>query len=155
MDKRFLLTGILTFQRSFTVKPDLGFVASSQSRRSRTTKEITMDIRFILAASVVAITPALAMAQDNTAATTSDAGQAFKDANQKMMDDMMGMQPSGDPDMDFTMMMIPHHQGAVDMAKIELKYGKDKALRAMAKKIVVSQEKEIAEMKAWQAKHGH
>jgi uncharacterized protein (DUF305 family) len=114
-----------------------------------------MDIRFILAASVVAITPALAMAQDNTAATISDAGQAFKDANQKMMDDMMGKQPSGDPDMDFTMMMIPHHQGAVDMAKIELKYGKDKALRAMAKKIVVSQEKEIAEMKAWQAKHGH
>jgi uncharacterized protein (DUF305 family) len=49
--------------------------------------------------------------------------------------------------------MIPHHQGAIDMANIELKYGKDETLRAMAKAIVEAQEKEIKEMKDWQAKH--
>jgi uncharacterized protein (DUF305 family) len=50
-------------------------------------------------------------------------------------------------------MMIPHHQGAIDMANIELKYGKDETLRAMAKMIVEAQEKEIKEIQDWQAKH--
>jgi uncharacterized protein (DUF305 family) len=74
---------------------------------------------------------------------------AFAAANDRMMRHM-GMKMSGDPDKDFVMMMIPHHQGAVDMAKVELQYGKDPKLRAMAETIVKSQEKEIAEMKDWQ-----
>jgi len=57
-----------------------------------------------------------------------------------------------DPDKDFVMMMIPHHQGAVDMARVELKYGKDAELRALAENIISSQEKEIVQMKAWQDK---
>lgn len=52
----------------------------------------------------------------------------------------MMMEPSGNPDHDFAMMMIPHHQGAIDMAKIELQYGKDPLLRGMAEKIVVALE---------------
>ena len=60
---------------------------------------------------------------------------------------------TGDPDRDFVGMMMPHHQGAIDMAKVELTYGKDPVLRRMATGIVAAQEKEIAEMKAWQAKH--
>lgn len=66
----------------------------------------------------------------------------------------MGMKPTGDADKDFVAMMIPHHQAAVDMAEVELKYGKDKKLRVMAEDIIKSQKKEIAEMKEWLAKNG-
>jgi uncharacterized protein (DUF305 family) len=78
--------------------------------------------------------------------------QAEALAMYKQMMDRMQMEPSGDPDKDFVMMMIPHHQRAIDMAQLELKYGKDKKLLAMAKKIVSAQENEIKEMQAWQAK---
>jgi uncharacterized protein (DUF305 family) len=53
---------------------------------------------------------------------------------------------TGDPDHDFAAMMIPHHQGAVDMAKAELIYGKDPVLRRLAQEIVVTQEQEIVVM---------
>jgi uncharacterized protein (DUF305 family) len=49
---------------------------------------------------------------------------------------------------------MPHHQGAIDMAKVELQYGKDTELRQLATDIVEAQEKEITEMKAWLAKNG-
>ena len=77
---------------------------------------------------------------------------AFKEANDQMMKDMMSPM-SGNPDKDFVMMMMPHHRGAIDMANIELKYGKDKKLRAMAQMIVDAQMKEIAEMKKWVGAH--
>jgi uncharacterized protein (DUF305 family) len=62
------------------------------------------------------------------AQVSPEVAKAFKEANDKMMQAMM-MEPSGDPDKDFAMMMIPHHQGAIDMAKVELQYGKDQQLR--------------------------
>ena len=100
--------------------------------------------------------PAGAMADDmkmDAGATSGSADKAFDGSMQKMMKDM-AVKPTGNPDMDFVMMMMPHHQGAIDMAKVELQYGKDPMLRKMAADIVKAQEKEIAEMKAWQAKHG-
>ncbi len=66
---------------------------------------------------------------------------------------MMGAPMTGNPDQDLVAMMMPHHQGAIDMARIYLRDGKDPEIRRMAQKIIVDQEKEIAEFKAWQAKH--
>ena len=63
-----------------------------------------------------------------------------------MNQDMAQALMVGNPDHDFASMMIPHHQGAVDMAKIELLYGKDPALRRLAQEIIVSQGSEIAVM---------
>jgi uncharacterized protein (DUF305 family) len=54
---------------------------------------------------------------------------------------------TGDPDHDFASMMIPHHQGTIDMAKAELLYGKDPALRRLSQEIVVTQEQEIEVMR--------
>jgi uncharacterized protein (DUF305 family) len=88
-----------------------------------------------------------AMAQN-----TDEVKKAFKEANDKMHQDMM-MEPSGDADKDFAMMMIPHHEGAIAMAKAELQYGKDPQLRVMAEKIIAAQEAEIAELRKWQSEH--
>jgi glutaredoxin len=70
----------------------------------------------------------------------------------KMSQDMNAPM-SGDADADFVTMMRPHHQGAIDMARAELQFGKDPELRALADAIVKAQEKEIAEMTAWQARN--
>ncbi len=69
------------------------------------------------------------------------------DQSMAIMNQGMAQAPMlGNPDHDFASMMIPHHQGAVDMAKIELLYGKDPALRRLAQEIIVSQGSEIAVM---------
>jgi uncharacterized protein (DUF305 family) len=73
-------------------------------------------------------------------------------AMQKMDRDMAAAPTTGDPDRDFVAMMIPHHQGAVDMAKAYLRDGRDPAMRKLARSIVGDQEREIAMMKAWQEK---
>ncbi len=76
------------------------------------------------------------------------------DASMKKMDhDMASGTMTGDPDHDFVVMMIPHHQGAIDMAEVELKHGKDPELLALCRRIIVAQKKEIAQMKAWLADH--
>ncbi|MET1046440.1 MAG: DUF305 domain-containing protein [Hyphomicrobium sp.] len=79
--------------------------------------------------------------------------KAFEAANEKMHKDMT-MSFTGDADVDFVKAMIPHHRGAVDMAKVELQYGKDPELRKLAEDIIAAQDSEIALMNAWLAKHG-
>lgn len=65
-----------------------------------------------------------------------------------VMDRAMKQAPmSGNPDHDFAAMMIPHHQGAIDMAKVELLYGRDPALRRIAQEIIVTQQQEIVVMR--------
>jgi len=68
------------------------------------------------------------------------------EANARMHAGMMNARFTGDPDRDFARMMIAHHQGAIDMALAELRYGKDKRLRRLAQQIVVDQQQEIAVM---------
>lgn len=67
-------------------------------------------------------------------------------AMDKMMADM-NVKPTGDVDVDFAAMMIPHHQGAIDMALAELRYGKNEQLRRIAQEIVVEQQQEIIAMR--------
>ena len=68
------------------------------------------------------------------------------------MDSMHNMQTSGDMDKDFAMMMKIHHQQALDMAEMQLAHGKSAELKAMAKKIISGQKKEIAQFDRWLAK---
>ena len=67
-------------------------------------------------------------------------------AMDKMMADM-AVEPTGDADADFSAMMIPHHQGAIDMAIAELRFGKDEQLRRISQEIIVDQQQEIVAMR--------
>jgi hypothetical protein len=64
----------------------------------------------------------------------------------KMMIDM-GIRPSGDVDSDFVAMMVPHHQGAIEMAQAELRYGRNGQLRRLSQEIIVTQQQEIVAMR--------
>ena len=66
---------------------------------------------------------------------------------ERMMRDMHGAGDSGKPDVDFLAMMIPHHQGAVEMARLVLIHGRDPATRRLAEDIIASQTTEIAGMR--------
>ncbi|QFR32361.1 DUF305 domain-containing protein [Ancylobacter sp. TS-1] len=84
-----------------------------------------------------------------TAVVTSDEAP-FLAENAAAMDKMMAdmeVKPTGDIEADFTAMMIPHHQGAIDMAVAYLRYGKNPQLRRLAQEIVVEQQQEIAAMR--------
>ena len=85
-------------------------------------------------------------------ANASPSTKAFKAADDKMMMDM-NRPMTGNADQDFVAGMLPHHSGAVDMARVEIQYGKDPEMLRLAHGIVAAQEKEIAQMKAWQKKH--
>ena len=74
---------------------------------------------------------------------------SYASDNATAMDRMMAamaVPPTGDTDRDFVATMVPHHQGAIDMAVAELRYGKDETLRRMAQEIIVEQQQEIAAM---------
>ncbi len=80
-------------------------------------------------------------------AQTSDFATAMAGAMQRMHQ-AMAVPSTSDPDRDFAAMMIPHHQGAIDMAEAELRFGKDERLRRLAQGIIVEQRQEIAVMQA-------
>ena len=85
-------------------------------------------------------------------ADASDATKAYAAANAKMHTNMT-LAYTGDADKDFIQGMLPHHQGAVEMAKIELQYGKDPKARKLARGIIKAQNDEIAWMKGWLGKN--
>jgi uncharacterized protein (DUF305 family) len=89
------------------------------------------------------------MPSPNDPASTKD----FKAADMKMMHNM-SVPYTGNPDVDFRTHMIPHHLGAVEMAKVALKHARDPETKRMAQKIIDDQEKEIAEMRDWLKKYG-
>ena len=79
----------------------------------------------------------------------SESTQAYMAAMSKMDMPMMQGVQANDPDVAFVKGMIPHHQGAIDMAKAVLQFGKDEQVRTWANQIIAAQEKEIAEMQEW------
>ena len=84
-----------------------------------------------------------------TVGATAREKSFMADSNAAMDRMMAGMavRPAGDVDADFAAMMIPHRQGAIDMAVAELRYGKNPQLRRIAQEIVVEQQQEIAAMR--------
>lgn len=88
------------------------------------------------------------MPSPSDAASTKD----FKSADMKMMHDM-AVPYTGNADVDFRAKMIPHHQGAIDMAKVALAHAKDETTKALAAQIIKDQEREIAEMREWLSKN--
>lgn len=75
------------------------------------------------------------------------------DESMKRMDTNMNSAPmDGNIDHDFATMMMPHHQGAIDMARAELTYGKDPVMRRLAEEIIVDQQSEIQAMQLWLSK---
>ena len=91
--------------------------------------------------------------EKSVAKAPGNATEAFKAANAKMHKDM-DVAYSGNTDVDFVRGMIPHHQGAIDMAKVALQYGKDPEIRKLAEEVIKAQESEITWMKGWLAKQG-
>ena len=107
-------------------------------------------------ATSVAMDPAaMQKALDDMKPAPSDAAstKGYKEADMNMMHNM-NVRYTGDPDVDFRAKMIPHHQGAIDMAEVALKHAKDPATKKMAQAIIDAQKKEIAAMQAWLKRHG-
>jgi uncharacterized protein (DUF305 family) len=105
----------------------------------------------------LAAPPAEAQQAATSASTLTDASREppvdeapFLAENSAAMNSMMArmsVKPTGEVDVDFAAMMIPHHQGAIDMALAELRYGKNEQLRRIAQEIIVDQQQEIAAMR--------
>ena len=112
----------------------------------------------LLSLLVVATLPLPATAEDTAhsghtmTGMESPATSAYMAANTKMHSDM-AMDYTGNADVDFLRNMIPHHQGAVDMARIVLQHGTDPEVRAFAEKIIAAQTAEIAWMTDWLARN--
>ena len=104
-----------------------------------------------LAATASVTATSFALAQDRPLTHHVPAEeQPFLSQNAAAMNNMMTdmtIKPTGDVDRDFVAMMVPHHQGAVDMAKAELKYGHNERLRRLAREIVAMQQQQITVMR--------
>jgi uncharacterized protein (DUF305 family) len=126
-----------------------------------------MKIHTIVLVTMIAALPSLALAQGashgghsghSTSAQTAQtpdtpATKGYREANAKMHRDM-DIKYSGDADIDFVRGMIPHHQAAIDMAKVALQNAKDEQIRRWATDVIREQEREITEMQAWLQKKG-
>src|SRR5246127_1912342 len=135
------------------VRPSIRSIAAASRSKLRSLRPgigTAIGLRLLIAF----VMPPLAIAQEAHAPAQPSAlsaeESAFLKENEaamtRMMNDMAA-KPTGDIDRDFVAMMSPHHQGAIDMAVIELRYGRNEQLRRIAQEIIVDQMQEIAAMK--------
>ncbi len=113
-----------------------------------------MDKQWIpLALLALAMSGAYGQAASQPQMAMDPASAQLDQAMKAGMDSMARMKMSGDLDKDFASMMRLHHQQAVDMARVEAEHGKSPEIKAMARKMMRDQQKEIAQMDAWLKKH--
>ena len=122
-----------------------------------------MKLRMLAFVAAMTALPSYALAQGaheghsghSTPAQTAEspAIKGYRQANEAMHRNM-DIPFSGDADVDFVRSMIPHHQGAIDMAKVALQHAKDEQVRKWATDVIREQEGEIAEMQSWLKKKG-
>lgn len=121
-----------------------------------------MKLRTLLLVAAVAAVPVAVLAQGMPGMDhgpvaapmtgNAEATAAYMAADEAMMT-AMNVPMTGDPDRDFVLKMIPHHQGAIDMSRVLLQYGTDPELLAIAEAIIAAQEAEIAAFEAWLDAH--
>ena len=100
-------------------------------------------------AAIASTAPLFSGARDLAADTVGSAEASFLQENDVAMTKMMegmAIKPTGDVDRDFVAMMVPHHQGGIDMAMAVLRHGHNEQLRRLAQEIIVTQQQEIAAM---------
>ena len=83
----------------------------------------------------------------------SEAATAYADAAGRMHLPMMQALQASDPDVAYVRGMIAHHQGAIEMAKVRLRYGKDEQTKTWANNVIRDQQREIEEMESWLKKN--
>ena len=114
---------------------------------------VTLSILFVVGTAFLASAQPLPMAdQDICATPVSGVGAEASflvenDAAMRKMVHDMAVKPTGDVDADFVAMMVPHHQGAIDMALAVLRHGRNSQIKRLAQEIIVTQQQEIVVMR--------
>lgn len=116
---------------------------------TRIPRTVRTILSFVIVLTISALCNSPAFAAGLPTGATSNEAPFLAENNTAMtrMMDGMSTRPTGDVDRDFVAMMVPHHQGAIDMAQAELRYGHNEQLRRIAQEIVVEQQQEIVAMR--------
>jgi hypothetical protein len=114
---------------------------------------VTLAIGFVIGPAFLVSSHDGSLSEQDICATTGSAATAEapflaeSDAAMRKMMNGMAVEPTGDVDADFVAMMVPHHQGAIDMAVAVLRHGRNAQIRRLAQEIIVTQQEEIAAMR--------